>query len=85
MRQQQRRDMEQNPVLGLPALQQLRALLAEQPALREQLIGLLRDLGEQADAKAEHSWVHRKPPMAAYWRAMAVYARHIARALNKKV
>lgn len=72
-----------NPVLGLPAAQELSALLAEQPEIGAAFCRLLTQLGEQADAQAEHAWRKRKAPMAAYWRACAVYARHIARAAGK--
>lgn len=67
-----------NPVLALPAWDALSALPQEQ---RRALAALLRDLGADADTRAEKAWRTRKGPMAAYWRAVGVYARHIARAL----
>jgi hypothetical protein len=72
-----------NPLLGLPAAQELTALLGEQPEIAAAFCRLLTQLGEQADHLAEHAWQKRKAPMAAYWRACAVYARHIARAVGK--
>lgn len=44
---------------------------------------MLEELATQAHAKAETSWRQRKGPMAAYWRAVGVYARHTARATRK--
>jgi hypothetical protein len=43
---------------------------------------LLLDLRVDARARAEDCWDRRKPPMAAYWAAVAVYAGHAARALK---
>jgi hypothetical protein len=69
-----------NPLLRLPAAQKLMALPAEQRALLEDL---LRELRAEADREAESAWRRRKGPMAAYWRAVATYARHVAHALGK--
>jgi hypothetical protein len=69
-----------NPLLNLPAGRALMALPAEQ---RAPLEAVLRELRAQADAEAEKSWRKRKGPMAAYWRAVATYARHTAHALSK--
>ncbi len=69
-----------NPLLALPAGRALQALPAEQ---RASLEAVLRELRAQADAEAEKSWRKRKGPMAAYWRAVATYARHTAHALSK--
>lgn len=64
-----------NPLLLLPAAQRVTALPAEQRAALE---ALLRDLSADARARAETSWRSHKGPMAAYWKAVAVYARHTA-------
>lgn len=69
-----------NPLLKLPAVQQLLQLPAEQ---RAPLESLLRELRADADRLAEQSWRKRKGPMAAYWRAVATYARHTAHAISK--
>ena len=69
-----------NPLLRLPAGRALLDLPAEQ---RAPLEAVLRQLRSQADAEAERSWKKRKGPMAAYWRAVATYARHAAHALSK--
>jgi hypothetical protein len=69
-----------NPLLKLPAGRRLLELPADQ---RGPLELLLRELRHQADLEAERSWKKRKGPMAAYWRAVATYARHTAHALSK--
>jgi hypothetical protein len=69
-----------NPLLKLPAAQRLMALPSEQ---REVIEALMRELRADADKLAEQSWKKRKGPMAAYWRAVATYARHTAHALSK--
>ena len=68
-----------NPLLGLPAMAELLALPEEQ---RAPLARLLRDVATQAHERAETSWRQRKAPMAAYWRAVGVYAGHTARAIR---
>ena len=70
-----------NPVLGLPAVARLQAL--PRPA-REALAAVLGDLARDAGERAEASWRRRKAPMAAYWKAVSVYARHIARAIERR-
>ncbi|RZI62356.1 MAG: hypothetical protein EOP37_03370 [Rubrivivax sp.] len=69
-----------NPLLNLPAGKKLLSLPAEQRAALEPV---LRELRDQANSEAENAWKRRKGPMAAYWRAVATYARHIAHALSK--
>jgi hypothetical protein len=69
-----------NPLLRLSAAQQLLELPPEQ---RSALARLLRELRADADRQAEQAWRKRKGPMAAYWRAVATYARHTAHALQK--
>jgi hypothetical protein len=69
-----------NPLLALPAGRALAELSASE---RAPLVALLRDLRHQANAEAEKAWSKRKGPMAAYWRAVATYARHTAHALSQ--
>ncbi len=68
-----------NPLLRLPAF---KALLALSPEVRAALRTVLRELALEAREKAERSWRRHKGPMAAYWRAVSVYAGHIARGLR---
>jgi len=69
-----------NPVLALPAAAKLAELEPEARALVRQL---MRELSADARQRAEQSWRRHKAPMAAYWKAVAVYARHIGAALNQ--
>lgn len=69
-----------NPVLALPAIARLQAL---EPAARQALAEVLADLRQDAAARAETSWRRHKAPMAAYWKAVAVYAGHIRRAIKQ--
>ncbi|WP_232445373.1 hypothetical protein [Burkholderia ubonensis] len=68
-----------NPLLQLPAARDLFALPAES---RRAVASVLRALRTQANAEAEIAWSRRKGPMAAYWRAVATYARHLAHAID---
>jgi len=68
-----------NPLLRLPAARSLAELPSEsKAALRELLI----QLGRDANEKAALCWRTHKAPMAAYWKMVAVYARHTARLLK---
>jgi hypothetical protein len=65
-----------NPLLALPAAKAIAALPLEQ----RQLLGqLLRELNVDCEAKAQKAWTTKKGPMAAYWKACAVYAKHAGR------
>lgn len=68
-----------NPILALPAAARLAAL---SPSVRAELRTLLLDLRRDAQTKADDCWRRHKAPMAAYWKAVAVYAGHIARVLR---
>ena len=62
-----------NPLLALPAALKIQAL--PRPA-REALGALLLDLKRDSATRAEKAWRTHKAPMAAYWKAVAVYAGH---------
>lgn len=68
-----------NPVLALPAAKAILELPAEQ---RRPLGLLLRQLAVDADNRAESAWTTRKGIMAAYWRAVSTYAKHLAHAID---
>lgn len=70
-----------NPVLALPAARRLQAM---SPLVRDQLRALLLDLKADAADRAAECWRRHKAPMAAYWKAVSVYAGHTARALAAK-
>jgi len=64
-----------NPVVHLPAAALLKCL----PSVdRQAMRALLNQLSQQCRDNANKSWRTHKAPMAAYWKACAVYARHIA-------
>lgn len=65
-----------NPLLALPGAAVIAALPDE---ARAALRGLLLDIRKDAQARAEKCWRTHKAPMAAYWKAVAVYAGHTAR------
>ncbi len=68
-----------NPILALPSV---RALQALDPHTRALLSALLQDLQRDARSRAQKSWDTHKPPLAAYWAAVGVYAGHVARAVR---
>lgn len=72
-----RRDV-RNPVVALPSIAALQELPSES---RSALRAILSDLSLDARQRAEKCWKTHKAPMAAYWKAVAVYAGHLRRAL----
>lgn len=68
-----------NPLLALPAVVELQALPSEsRAALRK----VLKAISADARVRAEKCWRTHKAPMAAYWKAVAVYANHTSRVLR---
>jgi hypothetical protein len=68
-----------NPVIALPGFIALRAL---SPDVRQCMATALRDIQRDARDRAEKCWTTHKAPMALYWKAVGVYAGHIARAVQ---
>ena len=68
-----------NPMLALPGVAALRRL---DPDVRTMLRTVLAELADDARDRGDESWRRHKAPMAAYWKAVAVYAGHLARALR---
>ena len=68
-----------NPVLALPGFAALREL---SPDVRKLIAAALRDMQRDARERAEKCWTTHKAPMALYWKAVGVYAGHIARAVQ---
>lgn len=66
-------------MLALPGFAAVRAL---SPEVRQALAALLLALASDASSRAQESWRKHKGPMAVYWKAVAVYAKHIARAVR---
>ena len=52
------------------------------PGARHALRAALLDLRKDALYRAELQWRRHKAPMACYWKAVGVYAGHLARALR---
>ncbi len=70
-----------NPILALSSVARLMALPRDS---REALWQVLLELRSDAHGRAEQCWRAHKAPMAAYWRAVGVYAGHIARVLRHR-
>lgn len=68
-----------NPVLALPAVQKIKRLPTGQ---RKMLAELLMDIRRDALERANRCWAKHKAPMACYWKAVGVYAGHMARAIR---
>jgi hypothetical protein len=68
-----------NPLLALPAAAQLQAL---PPEARQALRAVLKELAADCRARGDKCWATHKAPMAAYWKACAVYANHTSRILK---
>lgn len=68
-----------NPLLKLPGA---RLLLNLPPEAKAALRAVLLDLRRDAQLNADKCWRKHKAPMAAYWKAVAVYAGHLSRCLK---
>ncbi len=71
-----------NPVLSLPAMEQIEALPSEAKAA---LAAVMKDIAADARERAQKSWKKNKGPMAAYWKAVGAYAEHIRRAVRRSM
>lgn len=70
-----------NPLVALPAMAAIQALPTES---RLAIVALLNDLASDAAGRAEKSWRQNKGPMAAYWKAVSVYAKHLRAAVRPR-
>jgi len=70
-----------NPLLRLPSAQRIADL---PPEAREAFQALMQDIRVDARDLAEKCWKKHKAPMAAYWKAVSVYAGHSARLARTK-
>lgn len=68
-----------NPLLALPGMKILQGLPCDQ---RMFLRSILLQIAADARLRAEKCWRTHKAPMALYWKCVAVYTGHIARALR---
>ena len=69
-----------NPILAVPGERE--RLIKLPPVAREALRLMLIDIAADARGRADKCWRTHKAPMALYWKVVAVYAGHIARAIN---
>lgn len=69
-----------NPILALPGVKLAFALPLEQ---RLALAEILQAIRVDARGRADKAWNTGKAPMAAYWKAVSVYAGHLARAIKR--
>lgn len=69
-----------NPVLALPTMQRLLTLPLP---LRALLSDLVADLGVEARTRSQTHLKRNKWWSAMYWRGVAIYAQHIARAIRR--
>lgn len=69
-----------NPVLALPGVAEAFAALPADS--RAALVAALAALRTASTDQAKKSWFSHKAPMAAYWKAVAVYSGHFVRALK---
>lgn len=65
-----------NPLLALPCAEQFCAL---PPEAKAALLSMLLDLQADARQRAAEAWKRNKGPMAVYWKAVGVYAGHLAK------
>jgi hypothetical protein len=68
-----------NPVLQLSSAALLQQL---PPEAKAALKAVLMEIRANSQDTAEKCWRKHKAPMAAYWKAVSVYAGHIARVLR---
>lgn len=68
-----------NPLCSLSAVEKLQDLAPEAQAA---LKAVLREISSDARIRAEKCWRTHKAPMAAYWKAVAVYANHTQKLLR---
>jgi uncharacterized membrane protein len=69
-----------NPMLAIPEVQVIASL---PPVAREALRAALLAISNACRERGNEAWRKHKPPMAAYWKANAVNARHLARAIPR--
>ena len=78
MARSERREV-RNPVLGLRSAKL--ALVELTPDERSRVRTVMLAIRDDARERSQESWRRHKAPMAVYWKAVGVYANHIARVL----
>jgi len=77
--QVRQRRVSANPCLRLGAVKEIFEISRD---AQEALSLVLVDLHIDAKKRAENCWKKCKPPLAAYWKGVAVFARHLARVIQ---
>jgi hypothetical protein len=72
-----------NPLLALPAAQELAQLLAAQPELKATFKRLCRELKAQCRDQEANAYARRKGPMVSYWMSTGTWAGHLANACGR--
>lgn len=65
-----------NPLVNMPAARLIQALPKD---ARDAVRQLMREISVDANGRAQKCWAKSKAPMAAYWKAVSVYALHASR------
>ena len=71
-----------NPLVSLPSMARLQRFVEGQPVAGSLLRDVLSEISSDARVRADKCWRTHKAPMAAYWKAVAVYAGHLRRGLR---
>jgi hypothetical protein len=66
-----------NPLLALPAAHRIKSLPVEMYRELRELAALLTEMAQDEACRADKAWSKSKGPMAAYWKAVSVYAKHV--------
>lgn len=74
-----------NPLLALPAMGKLRAVLERHPEVRGAVLELMAEIRADCATRAERAWVKHKGPVASYWRVTGTIVGHTARAIKRSV
>ena len=72
-----------NPLLALPAAQDLAQLMADNPELKRTFKQLCRELKRQCKAQEANAIKRRKGPMVSYWMSTGTWAGHLANACGR--
>lgn len=69
-----------NPILALPGFRAIQSRLSDEA--RAALADICKAIQADARLRSDKCWRTHKAPMAVYWKAVSVYAGHIARAVR---
>jgi hypothetical protein len=72
-----------NPILALPAAQELAQMMRDNPELKATFKRLCRELKAQAREQERNSIRRRKGPMVSYWMSCGTWCAHLANACGR--